>query len=195
MIITLVRHMETDMNQKKILQGMIDSKLSKKGIKQSHDFVETIDLSNVDAIYSSKLKRARYLGELISDKISKELLIDERLDEIDLGDWEGHTFEEVKIKFKDYYEKWENDNVNTKAPNGESYKDLEKRVMYFLEDLKNKEFKNVFVVTHSAVIKVIICSIQGVGLEKRANYKIYNGTMAAIETKDNKFLLKEITHI
>ena len=124
MKITFVRHMQTVSNAKGILQGSSDTELSEFGLEQCKIFVENVDFSDIDVIYSSTLTRAKFLAKMISDKYNKKLINDDRLKEIWLGEWEGLTWKEVTVLYKDFLQEWYKDNVNIKAPGGESYKEL-----------------------------------------------------------------------
>ena len=138
MIIQFIRHMETKMNKKGLLQGSIDSTLSARGTEESYKFVDKHDFTDVDAIYCSDLGRAKFLANLISNKVNKEVVIDNRLNEISLGEWQGLTWSEILIKYEDFLKGWFKDSANIPSPGGESYFDLKKRIDEFMKDLKEK---------------------------------------------------------
>ncbi len=191
MIIKLVRHMETHMNQKGQLQGSIDSELNEVGLNQSRQFIDVVDLSNVEVVYTSRKKRAMFLGNLIKEKYNIKMHKDERINEIYLGEWEGSTWKEVTIKYEDFLKEWYKDSVHIPAPQGESYIDLQNRVMSFINELSKKDYKEVVVVTHGAVIKTIICTILNMDLKDRSKLVIDNGSITTLEIKGYK---KKILH-
>jgi len=186
MKITFVRHMQTVSNAKGILQGSSDTELSEFGLEQCKIFVENVDFSDIDVIYSSTLTRAKFLAEMISDKYNKKLINDDRLKEIWLGEWEGLTWKEVTVLYKDFLQEWYKDNVNIKAPGGESYKELQERVMTVIKEITNEDWKHVLIVTHGAVIRTILCTIMGMDLQNRNKFMIENGSISQIELSKYK---------
>lgn len=192
MIIQFIRHMETKMNQKGQLQGSIDSLLSKHGIEESYKFVDKNSFLDVDVVYCSDLGRARFLAKLISDKANKELVIDKRLNEISLGEWQGLTWKEVMIKYEDFLKDWYKDSTNIPAPGGESYLELKNRINQFIVDLKENNYKKVIVVTHGALIKTLVCSMLDIDLSKRSNLVIDNGSITEISIKKYKVKINKL---
>lgn len=192
LIIQFVRHMETEMNIKKILQGSMDTNLSKHGIEECYKFVENNDFSDVETIYSSNLQRAKFLAELISEKTNIELVIDERLNEISLGEWEGLTWDEILVKFEDFLKIWVKDNVNIKSPGGESYSDLNDRINSFMTDLKEKDHKRVIVVSHGVLIKTLVCGLLDMDLKNRGRLVIDNGSITEVFLNNNKVKVNKI---
>ena len=108
---------------------------------------------NFNKIYSSDLKRAVQTSKTIL-KFHNNLKIikDKRLREIDHGDLAGKPY-------KGYYEKFEIDSKEVKAPNGENYYDHEKRVKSFINELisnnENKD-KETLIVSHGGTIGLIL---------------------------------------
>lgn len=192
LIIQFIRHMETEMNQKGILQGSIDSSLSKHGIEESYKFVDNNSFFDVDAVYCSDLGRAKFLAKLISDKTNKELVIDKRLNEISLGEWQGLTWSEVMIKYEDFLKDWFKDSANIPAPGGESYLDLRNRVNQFIDDLKENNYNKVIVVSHGALIKTLVCSLLDIDLSNRSKLVIDNGSITEIFVKKHKIKVNKI---
>ena len=192
MIIQFVRHMETDMNRLGIIQGSSDGLLGEIGQAQSRLFVEEKDLSDIDVVYCSNLSRAKFLAGLIKDKIHKELIIDERLNEIHVGQWEGKTWKEVTVEYKDFLEGWFKDNTNIPAPDGESYAELAIRLHAFIEDIKKLDYKKVMVIAHGAVIKTLICSMLDIDLKNRSKFVIDNGSITEFIFSKNKVVVSKI---
>ena len=120
--------------------GWLDGKLSEKGIKQSFELKEQLNLNEIDLVISSDLKRAIGSAENIF-KNEKEILHDKRIRECNYGDLNGK--DSSLIKYEEHIEK--------PFPNGESLKDVEKRLRDFCEYLL-REFsgKTIALVSHKA---------------------------------------------
>lgn len=145
----VVRHGETIWNQEKKVQGITDIPLTLEGIKNAEKLKELVSTLNIDVVISSPLKRARETAKILVDS-KLPINTDDRIKERDWGMNEGALIEEV--------DKWDCWDVilNTKVQNIECIQDFMDRVASFIEEIKIRyEGKNVLVVTHSAVIRVI----------------------------------------
>lgn len=140
--ITYFVHGTTTDNEKGIASGWSDVGLSELGTKQSRELKDKINVKSFDVVFCSDLKRAVDSANLtFGGKV--EIIKDERLRECNYGDFTGKPTDEFKDRITDY--------IVEPFPNGESYKDVEKRVADFLEFLKqNYDGKRVAIVAHQA---------------------------------------------
>ena len=138
-IIYFVHGTTTDNSEHKST-GWIPGELSEKGIKQSIDLKEQINLDEIDLVISSDLKRAKDSADYTFKGI-KRILHDERIRECNYGDLNGKDASLV------VYEK----HINNPFPNGEALKDVEKRVRDFCKYLlENYNDKTIAIVAHKA---------------------------------------------
>ena len=145
----VVRHGETNWNKERRVQGITDIPLTEKGIEDAKELKELIKDLNIDVVISSPLIRARETAKIITDA-SLPVNIDDRIKERDWGMNEGALIDEV-----DRWDCWDVI-LNTRVQNIEPLQDFMYRVSDFIEDIKVKyKDKNVLVVTHSAVSRVI----------------------------------------
>lgn len=83
--------------------------------------------------------------------------MDVRLNEINLGDWDGKSFDHIK-KTEPRLFQLRGENIDGfRPPGGESFRDLYDRVFPFFEYMGQDLKKPVLVVTHSGVIRVMLC--------------------------------------
>ena len=82
--------------------------------------------------YSSPLQRCKILAESISNTI----IFDDRLKELNFGDWELKKWDDIERSSLDI---WMNDFINKPTKNGESYINLQQRTISFLEEIKFKK--------------------------------------------------------
>lgn len=98
-MIYLVRHGETELNQRKVYQGHNDSSLTDRGQAQALSMgkrLRTILDGRTFQLHSSPLGRTRQTAEIINREIEcPEILFDWRIAEIDIGDWSGLTADEI----------------------------------------------------------------------------------------------------
>ena len=120
--------------------GWIPGELTEKGIQQSKDLKDLIPIDNIDLVISSDLKRAIDSADYTFKGI-KEISHDSRIRECNYGDFNGQDSSLV------VYE----DHIVEPFPNGESLKDVEKRVRDFCNYLKdNFDGKTIAIVAHKA---------------------------------------------
>ena len=95
MKILLVRHGETDFNKNKLIQGHSDIVLNETGKEQAINAGQKITNFDIDAVFSSPLKRALETARLMLDNSNNsqnerlDLVTDSRLIEKYFGDFEG----------------------------------------------------------------------------------------------------------
>lgn len=120
--------------------GWMPGELSERGIQQSISLKEQINLSDIDLVICSDLKRAIDSAEYTFKNV-KEILHDERIRECNYGNLNGQDSSLVKYE----------EHIYNKFPNGESLKDVEERLKnlcnYLLESYNGK---NVAIVAHKA---------------------------------------------
>ena len=140
--ITYFVHGTTTDNEKDISSGWSDVKLSELGIKQSKDLKNQIDVNSFDVVFCSDLKRAVDSANLTFAG-SVKIIQDKSLRECNYGDYNAKPSEIV--------EPLQEENINKRFPNGESYQDVKARIQNFLNMLKQKyDEKHVAIVAHKA---------------------------------------------
>lgn len=102
-------------------------------------------------IYSSPLRRCKQLAEFLEQPFT----VDERLCELNFGDWEGRNWSEVAQEA--YYTHWRADIVSKRPPDGESLADLLARVEDFWQEINQLETEEpIVLITHSGVIRCFL---------------------------------------
>ncbi len=95
------------------------------------------------------------------------------------GDWELQAWNAIPRTVLD---PWMNDFVNVAVPNGESFMDLEKRVWEFLEEkLEKPNEKPLILVTHSGVIRSVLCRINNIPLQEAFATPLDYGVVVKVE--------------
>lgn len=191
MFIYLIRHGETKWNIDFKVQGKKDVPLNDKGILQANllaSYFENIDTENtfLDTIYSSNLTRAYETAQIIGKKLDKKVEIVEDFQEINFGVWEGYYWEDIKIEYKDFLKKWEDDKENTPIPEGESYGQVQKRVYKKFKEIisKHQTNSNIIIVSHGVAIKVLIAKILEINIQNLHKFHIDNASISIVEYGD-----------
>ncbi|PKB17691.1 alpha-ribazole phosphatase [Flavobacterium sp. 5] len=177
MEVYLVRHTET-VCEKGICYGQ-----SNVGIRKPYDVIfESIveQLPKEAVLYSSPLQRCVILAKHIQENTQSDFIIeDSRLMEMNFGDWELQSWDDIP---QEVLNPWMTDFVNVRVPNGESFVDLNERVIDFLENEISKAIeKPLIIVAHAGVIRSILCKINNIPLHEAFKSKLDFGAVVKIE--------------
>lgn len=190
MRIILLRHTESEANFNKVYGGRKDFKLTDKGIKQIEELIEVLnddycitDCNDV-RIYSSPLSRAKGFADSIGKVLKKDAMVDERLEEFDFGVFEGYGYEELKED--ESYKLWCDDYFNYEIPNGESLRNFKVRVEGFVKEILRDDKKDLIIVSHEGVMKIILLYILKLPIENFWSFYCGNGSVVEI-IYENKF--------
>jgi|SRR5699024_1646433 len=186
-----VRHGETKWNIENRVQGRLDSELTNKGIADVLTLKERIIDMNWEKVYSSPSGRALYTAELLCKR--EQITKDKRIMEMDLGEFEGMTWEEIKTKEKHQYDYYWNDPSKFTLLSGENFYDVIERVADFIAELKLTYNKgNILIVTHGVIIKVAQLLAQDGQLQDLWKTPHVNGatmTIVEVDQKNNRLIL------
>jgi broad specificity phosphatase PhoE len=89
--ILLARHGESDWNRAKRWQGFADRPLTELGREQAVALADRLRDTELDAIYSSDLHRARETAEIVAGSKGLRVEVVRDLREVDVGSWSGLT--------------------------------------------------------------------------------------------------------
>lgn len=158
--IYLVRHGETDWNIVRRWQGHAVTPLNAKGFQQASKVAARLAKAKLDALYSSDSVRARQTAEIIANITGLDLVLDEQLREIDLGEWQGFTRDEILAVDGERYTARGEDIMNIPVPGGEAYIDVATRMREAVEALAAKhDGERVALVSHGGAIKSLLYTL------------------------------------
>jgi len=150
----IMRHGETEWNIQKRYQGQMDSGLTVKGKTRTCLQRARIKDITFSKVFCSPLGRTRTTLEILQPR-TDEVIFDNRLKEICLGDLQGKTHAELSPReLKEHYSLW-HDPGSFNLNGAETMADLEERIQDFLKDLNNNE-GDILVITHTIIIKMIV---------------------------------------
>jgi alpha-ribazole phosphatase len=109
------------------------------------------NLSKGEIVYSSPLSRCLKLADRIRTHLNIPLITDNRLMEMNFGDWEMKNWNDID---QTTLNTWMENYHTVRCPQGECYEDVRDRVRSFLDELKNSGRKSIITVTHAGVIKI-----------------------------------------
>jgi alpha-ribazole phosphatase len=163
-MIYLMRHGEISVPGEKLLVGQIDLPLSEQGLRQAHIRSDELLSVEFERIFSSDLLRTRQTAEIIARGRKQPVQTVAELREIDLGEWDGISRDELETRFPDEWGKRGADLEGYKPPHGESFSDLQARAMPAFLHIVKQTRSNTLIVAHAGVNRVILCHVLGMPL-------------------------------
>ena len=155
--IILVRHGEPSVTARGRCYGRLDVGLSENGRRQIEKACEFLRKFEFSAIYSSPRIRARESASIIAAQSKLFYETKNDLSEIDFGDFENLTYEEVERKFPEIYRQWMETPTQVEFPNGESFSRMQKRVLQATDELRSEHTGEIVaVVAHGGVNRIIL---------------------------------------
>jgi alpha-ribazole phosphatase len=162
----LVRHGELTTSQDWRYVGHLDVALNSTGIAQIQRLGRYLQQEPIDLIFSSDLQRTVHSAGLIGDLLGRVPVAEHAFRELHLGGWEGMTRDEILQRFPREFDERSRDIARYRIPGGESFADLQHRVIARLTTLcEEHRGKNILLVAHGGVNRVIICHVLGLALE------------------------------
>lgn len=139
-------------------QGHHDSPLTELGIRQANWLSEALCHIDFAAIYSSSTLRARRTAEILCHQRPIEIVAHDHLRELHMGSWEGQKHSDLQERYPEaYFAFWNTPHLFKSVSGGESYYDVQKRVLPLLtEIIARHEGRNVLIVTHTGTLKLIL---------------------------------------
>ncbi len=152
MKIYLTRHGQTNLNLKRIMQGLTDEPLNEKGIQQAKDARTTLNGIHFDAVYSSPLIRARKTASIIGDVPEEDVIIDPRIIEMDFGKYEGKNYYGMGLRMSLF---WMFPTLLSAPKTVETIPHLRERTSSFLKEIEQMPYDNVLLVCHGGVMRAL----------------------------------------
>ncbi len=182
-----VRHAEAEGNANRVFHGWTDSNITEKGRLQAQIVAEKISGLDIDVIYSSSLKRTVQTASYIANKKRLPVICSDDLKEINGGDWEDISWEELERKWPEQYGLWGKMPHLHIMPNGESMVGLMERLLTEIRRIIGiNKGRNVCIVTHGTAIQVLMCCFRGCGLEKMSDYLWHDNTAVSVVDYDDE---------
>jgi alpha-ribazole phosphatase len=179
----LVRHGETLGNRQKLFYGRKDYALNERGREQAKRVATELKKLELDAIYTSPLKRAIETATAIAHfHPYLDIGVMDELSEMDFGLWEGLSHQEIAKEYPREWETWCRDWWETMVPQGESALQVHQRVT----DCLNRIIKacppdgRIAVISHHGCLRSAITHILGVGMESYWRFAVEPGGIVKI---------------
>jgi broad specificity phosphatase PhoE len=163
----LIRHAETEVTTEDRFAGSRDLPLNDEGREHAEELGTRLGGFELDAIYSSPLRRALETAQVVAQPHGLEVTVVAALRELDHGHWEGLTRQEVKQRFPQEYAAYERDSLDSAPAGGEpAHAVIERAAPALLEIVHAHPDQTVGVVSHKTTNRLLIAYFLGIDLKR-----------------------------
>lgn len=168
--IHLIRHGQVVGFDQPRYNGQTDVSLTEMGLEQYHRLAERFDHIPLKACYTSDLNRCVTGAQIICKNRNIAPIKKRQLRELNIGIWEGLTWNEISDRWPEEWQARLADLVNYRVPKGENLLDVEARVMPAIDEIiKLHGGEEVLVVGHGGVNRIILLNAIGAPLKGMFN--------------------------
>jgi len=175
--IYIFRHGQTEFNRDQKFTGWLDAKLTDLGREQAQTIAGLLVDKVINLAYQTRLSRSVETLDIVlkSHPECRQRITDDRLIERSYGDLAGLTHQEVINGLSiGTYEQWHR-GFYDQPPGGESFADVENRVMEFIADLKTQySGKNLVIAisAHGNSIRLFRKIMEDASIEETCSWSI-----------------------
>jgi alpha-ribazole phosphatase len=183
--LVLVRHTEPHEEVHGRCYGVTDCELSEAGAIQAQQLGETFAGHSFDVLYSSPLLRALATAAPLGRALGLEPIAVDDLREIDCGELEGLTWDEVAARYPEIFA-WNKVPVGFRFPGGESYAELAERALRAVDTIRDRHAgETVAVVAHGGVIRSVLIAILGMSEADLFRLALSYGGISVVDWMDD----------
>jgi probable phosphoglycerate mutase len=184
----LLRHGQTALSRANVFCGRrLNPGLTAEGLAMAEAFGRAYHDMEWRGIYSSPLIRAVATATPLAQAVGLPIQERDELAELDYGQWDGMTTEEVAVRFHIEHERWTADPAWNPPTGGETAVQLAQRMTTAIEEIDaTHEDGNILVVSHKASIRVALCALLGVDVGRfRYRFGCPVGSVSIVEFGDH----------
>ena len=189
----LVRHGQSEWNEKNLFTGWENPGLTEKGSEEAKHagmLIKQLDI-RFDCLFTSALVRAQLTGSIILDKIDQtdlNIIKDKALNERFYGDLQGLNKDECREKWgEDLVQTWRR-SFDKGPPGGETLKETGERVLpYYLNEIHPLilENKNILITAHGNSLRSLIKYLDSISDEDIVKLEIPTGAPIHYQFNEN----------
>jgi len=187
----LIRHCATVQNDACRYLGVTDMPLSAKGRHQAQLIADRLRNEHINAIFTSPLRRSFETAQIIARPHQFEVSTVPGLHEINFGQWEGFTFDEIRSKNPEEMSKWLDEPLSFVFPGGESVQEFCSRVLEALDDILTIS-GTVAVIAHGGSLRIIICHLCGWPAKSFHSFVLDTASITVLEHYGDTTIIKTL---
>ena len=161
---------------------MNDQPISELGREQARALWDFFAGKEIAHIYVSAYRRTGETIAYVAEQFGLTPVMDERLNEINIGGFEGATQEELQEKFPAEWQAYRERRSDFRFPGGESLGEAHKRAVEFLEEKQALHGdENVIVVCHDGLLRTLMCYVMGIPVYRRWRFRADTSGITELE--------------
>ena len=186
MNVYLIRHTSIDI-EPGICYGQSDVDVADSFAGDAEKVRQKLSEISLEApvFYSSPLQRCHKLARVLA---SHTIHVEPRIQELNFGDWELKKWEQIPERI---LEKWSKD-IRVPCPGGESYLELNNRVVEWWKELRETGHQAVVVITHAGVIQSVLAHVLGMAFRNSSRLVIDWGHFSAVSVNRRNYVVRFI---
>jgi len=191
--VLLIRHGQANSNVTGFYMGWSDEDLSEIGYTQARSLSSRLASLPIASVYSSPLQRTHTTATILAKPHGLEVETSDDLIEIRLGEWQGLHIDEVRQRWPELWQQSRTDPSELTMPNGESFQQVtERAIRGFEKIIASNQGKQVIIVSHEIVVKVLVAYALGVSNSIYRRFEINNASLSIIRVIDGKARLSTL---
>lgn len=161
--VILVRHGESEGNEKGLFRGRMDFPLTERGREQAAQVARALKGKGICAVYTSPLIRARETADMIASACDVSIEVRQGFTNMALGSWEGHPKTEIAQENPEEWGLWLSNPERLRLPDAETFPQVQSRAFSNLQHLISQHTGKTFaVVSHRTILKPLVAACLGI---------------------------------
>lgn len=193
MRLVLVRHADVEDSSRGRCYGTLDVGLSEAGRTQAATLARVLSTEPLDAVVSSPRVRALETATAIAAPHRIDVQIESRLSELDFGELEGRTYDEIASSMPELYAAWMTRPTEVRFPGGESYADVRARALAVVSTIRDvHDGETVAVVTHGGIVRAVLSEVLGIPAERIFRIAVAPASTSVVEWLDGEPVVRAV---
>jgi broad specificity phosphatase PhoE len=150
-----------------------DQPISRVGQEQAQKLIPSFEDKGISRVYVSAYQRTGQTIAPLAGHLNLLPIMDERLNEIDNGLFDGATEAEVREKFPAEWQAYRERKTDFRFPEGETGEEAQKRIIEFLNEKREAHGdENTLIVCHDGLIRLLMCHVTDNPTTSRWNFYV-----------------------
>ena len=162
-----------------------DQPISTFGRKQASKIKKYFHKHSIKSIYVSEYIRTEETARPLARKLKIVPFADYRLNEIDIGIIDRLSNDEMREKYPEVWNAFQDRNSDFRWPEGETGLEAQERIVSFINE-QIHQGGNILIVAHDGIIRILVCYVLGLPVYSRFNFQVDTASITEIEWDKNK---------
>lgn len=184
----LLRHGDTGARGRFI--GSTDLPITPEAKHQLQSSARLLKDKAITSVICSPMTRCRQTAEVL--RLDAEITYDERLREVDFGNWEEMTFDDIAAGWPEKVDEWARWSEDFTFPGGENMGGFLARIKDVSCFVNESAQENMLLITHGGVIRQLICHYLGISHSSYLLFEVKAGMFTTLSLHSNGGILTSL---